>query len=103
MSKNIYKKSDTVKEMVNAIQEYATNKGIDLTNKIPDDVNRFDDVFQDGGEGRCEHFVDLTWGYASQFGEMEDYGKDGGFEDHVWLCIDSAMKKLQKRWNKPTQ
>jgi hypothetical protein len=89
-----------VKDMINGIESYAEKKGISLENNIPDDVNDFDDLFKDGGEERCEAFTDLSWDYALQFGVLEDYDNPHGFEDHVWKCINRAMKRLQKKYNK---
>jgi len=88
---------DTVSDMVSALEDYAEALGVSLPNAIPDDVNELDELFQDGGEGRCEHFTDLTWEYASQFGTMEDYDNPDGFQAHVWKCITPAIKKLQKK------
>ena len=94
-------KSEAVRKMIRGIEEYAERKNISLKNNIPDDVNKFDDLFQDGGEGRCERFCDFAYEYALQFGTFDDYEKgDGGFEGKLWSCINSAMAKLQKKYNK---
>jgi hypothetical protein len=100
MSKLHTTQKEAVNDMVNELNYYAEQSGIDLTNKIPDDVNDLDNIFNDGGMARCEHFSDIGWTYALQFGVIEDYGVDGGFEDRLWSCIDLAIKKLQKQWNK---
>ena len=92
-------KKNAVDDMIYGLEEYAYNENVLLKNNIPDDVNNFDDLFKDGGEGRCEHFTDLGWTYALQFGEIEDYDKENGFETHLWSCINTAMKKLQKKYN----
>jgi hypothetical protein len=99
MKPDIYQ-SNTIAEMIEGLESWAQEKEIDLTNKIPDNVNNLDELFQDGGEARCEHFTDLAWGYALQFGEIDDYKNDNGFESHRNICIDKAMKKLQKKYNK---
>jgi hypothetical protein len=91
------RKLDAVSNMVAELEKYAESKGVSLKGNIPDDVNDFDDLFQDGGEGRCEHFVDLSFEYAIKFGEIDDWKKPRGFEAHVWSCIESAMKKLTKK------
>jgi len=94
-------KVNTVRKMIMGIEEYAERKGISLENSIPDDVNKFDDLFNDGGEGRCEGFCDFGYEYALQFGTFDDYEKgDNGFEGKLWSCINSAMGKLQKKYNK---
>lgn len=88
-------KSLAVSEMIEALESYASEKGISLENKIPNDVNDFDDLFNDGGEGRCENFCDLGYEYSLQFGTFDDYEKgEGGFEGHLNGCIEVAMKKV---------
>jgi hypothetical protein len=94
-------KNNTVLNMVSALEEYAESKGVSLKDKIPDYVNKFDDLFVDGGEGRCEHFVDLSFDYAQNFGIIEDYSNPKGFEAHIWMCINPAMEK-RKKWGSAT-
>jgi hypothetical protein len=89
-----------VENMIESIENYAEKKGISLENNIPENVNDFDELFKDGGEGRCEYFTDLSWDYALPFGELEDYENPNGFMAHSWKCINRAMKKLQKKYNK---
>ena len=94
-------KAYTVRKMIKGNEEDAERKGDSLENSIPDDVNKFDDLFNDGGEGRCEEFCDFGYEYALQFGTFDDYEKgDNGFEGKLWSCINSAMAKLQKKYNK---
>lgn len=93
-------KTQTIKDMIFQIEEYAKDKNISLENNIPNNVNEFDDLFKDGGEGRCEHFADLSWEYASNFGKMEDYDNSKGFRAHSCDCIEKAMIKLQNKYNK---
>lgn len=97
-------KTQSVNDMVNGLNAYAEKLNVSLVNRIPEDVNKLDDVFNDGGEGRCEHFTDLSLAYALQFGtELEDYSAKNGVQAHSWKCINSAMKRLQKQWNKKTE
>ncbi len=98
--KLLTKKSHAVNGMIDALESYAEKLGISLENSIPEDVNDFDELFKDGGEGRCEYFTDNSLCYALQFGELEDYGVKGGCHEHSWACINSAMAKLQKKYNK---
>jgi hypothetical protein len=100
MEKLQIKKQETVDKMVNEIIDYASRKDIELWDNIPFDVNDFDILFNDGGEARCEHFTDLAWDYAFQFGVIDDYDNKNGFEAHRWRCVESAMKILQKEYNK---
>lgn len=93
-------KKDAVRDMIAGLEEYAKKRGVSLEGQIPDDVNRLDDVFNDGGVGRCEHFTDLALEYAIQFGTLEDYGDMHGAMAHQWTCIEMALRKLQEKYNK---
>lgn len=101
MTKLTVTKAHAVSDMVYTLNEYAEKLNVDLTNQIPEDVNDLDNIFNDGGEGRCEYFTDLAIPYGMQFGtDLEDYRLENGVQAHIWKCINSAMKKLQKQWNK---
>lgn len=52
------------------------------------EVDKLDDLFNDGGEVRCEEFTDLSWDYAFQFGVLES----DEFEKARWEAIDEAMR-----------
>ncbi len=93
-------KSEAVRNMIFGIEGYAKNKGISLKNSIPEDVNDFDDLFNDNGEGRHDYFTIESYNYSKQFGEFDDYENGNGCESHIHSCIESAMAKLQKKYNK---
>lgn len=90
------KKHETVNRMVNSLLGQAGHhygitslKGLTIKN-----FNYFlDDLFNDGGEVRCINFTDLAIEYALQFGEIESTP----FNNAQWSCIESAIKKIQKR------
>lgn len=91
-------KSQAVSDMIRNLEEYAKSVGVSLKGNIPADVNKLDDLFGDGGEGRCVHFTDWAFEYAGQFGMIGDWRNDNGFEAHKWTCIESAMKRLAEKW-----
>ena len=94
---NIYK-SEAVKNMISSLEGYATKKGVSLKGNIPDDVNKFDDLFDDNGEGRHDFFVMESYSYAKQFGDFDDYENGKGCEAHIHDCIESAMTKLRRKY-----
>jgi hypothetical protein len=95
---NITKK-ETIQIMLNAIVEEAERQNVNLSELDFDKenyqiVDALDDLFGDGGEARCEHFCDLAWKYALQFGEFAD----DKFEEKIWECIESAIDILKKKF-----
>jgi hypothetical protein len=81
---------ETVDKMVQTLLDRANAKGITLP--PVNDVNELDDIFNDGGEARCEHFADIAWDYALQFGKFES----DKFDAAQWSCIENAITKLNK-------
>ena len=85
---------DVVDEMVESLREAAEREGVDVED-IRDlfsrrDVNGLDDLFNDGGEVRCEHFADLAWDYAGDFGDMDS----SEFSDAQGSAIEEAMRQF---------
>lgn len=91
-------KKDAVNDMVMSLENYAKKKNVSLKGNIPDDVNKFDDLFDDNGEGRHDFFVIESYSYAKQFGDFDDYENGKGCEAHIDDCIESAMTKLRRKY-----
>ena len=86
-------KKQTVQKMVESLRRYAAENNKSLTGITILDFNTFlDDLFEDGGETRCERFVDLAWEYAGQFGPLDS----DGFNRAQWECIKKAVHELEK-------
>jgi len=98
MGKLDYLKKDTVKNMITSLELYAQENGFILKGNIPDDVNKFDDLFDDGGEGRHDYFVIESYNYAKQFGNFDDFENGNGCEAHIHSCIESAMTLLRRKY-----
>lgn len=85
---------DTVNEMIDSLKEQAKQHDVseaDIRTLFKDKrINDLDDLFNDGGEVRCEYFGDLAFEYALQFGTFESKG----FEEARWKAIELAMKKF---------
>lgn len=83
---------ETVDEMVKSLKYEADNYGIkeESIRKLfaNQEINSLDDLFGDGGEVRCESFVDLALDYAVQFGEFD--GTE--FHEALWDAISKAME-----------
>jgi len=86
---------ETAMYMADRLIDKARLENVDLQGIKPDiSFNGFlDDAFQDGGEVRCEHFADLAWTYAGQFGPLESEG----FEQARWDCIIAAIREVNRR------
>lgn len=63
---------------------YARKHGVQLEDFVPEDINNLDDAFEDGGEIRCVHFVDILAEYAIQFGALES--------EAFYDALDEAME-----------
>lgn len=59
-------------------------------------VSSMDNVFLDGGEFRCEGFMDIAIPYALNFGELES----DTFYDALWECVDETFKKIKEESEK---
>jgi hypothetical protein len=82
----------TVKRMAESLMNKAEEHSVDLSGVTIGNFNCYlDDAFSDGGETRCEHFVDLAWEYASGFGEFA--GDE--FEEAQWIAIEEAIVLVQ--------
>jgi hypothetical protein len=87
-------KEEAVKRMVDSLLYQAEYHNKSLEGLTIENMNYFlDDLFEDGGEIRCEKFTDLAMEYALQFGELES----SPFNNKQWDCIKSAIKIISRR------
>lgn len=87
-------KKETVERMVKSLLYQAEHHEKSLEGLTARNMNEFlDDLFNDGGEIRCEKFTDLAMEYSLQFGELESIP----FYDKQWSCIESAIEIINKR------
>lgn len=81
----------------NSLLNKAKQHNIILPELTLDNFNTvLDDLFNDGGEVRCVHFIDLTNKYACRFGPIESTK----WEEARWPCIEKAIELVNKRRNK---
>lgn len=86
---------ETVDKMIESLEERAEHFEVHLNGINSKNFNTFlDDLFEDGGEVRCEYFTDLTFDYALQFGEFES----NGFESARWQAIEMALNVLSVKY-----
>ena len=72
-----YKKlfEEVTDKMADSLIEEALLEEKSLEDLSIDNFNSFlDDLFEDGGEVRCEKFGDLAWEYSLKFGALESTG-----------------------------
>lgn len=87
-------KKEVVKSMVESLTYQAEYHNKSLEGLTIENFNIFlDDLFNDGGEIRCEKFGDLAMEYALQFGELESTP----FTNKQWDCIEAAIKIINRR------
>lgn len=91
------KLDDAIESMIAALESELDQRDIAYaTVAAVDNVNSIDDVTDHCGEVRCEHFADLAWEYAGQFGE---FGSDD-FEKAQWRAVLASWKEFKKRHRK---
>ena len=87
-------KKETVNKMVNSLFYQAEKHDVSLKGINTDNWQWFlDDLFNDGGEIRCENFIDLSIGYSLQFGEFESIP----MMNKHWECCIVAIKIIEKK------
>ena len=87
-------KQEAVSKMVESLLYQAEYHEKSLKGMTIKNFNSFlDDLFNDGGEIRCEKFTDLAMEYALQFGEIESTP----FNNKQWSCIESAIETIEKK------
>lgn len=81
----------TAHEMIESLKYEAKQHGVsddDIRKLFANhDINSLDDLFNDGGEVRCEQFGDLAFEYALQFGEFDSIE----FHNARWDAMKLAM------------
>lgn len=86
--------NQTIEDMADSLMAHAEFEEKDLSGLTTDNFNTFlDDLFEDGGETRCERFADLAWEYSLRFGTLESLGQSNA----QWKCIEAAILEIQKR------
>ena len=88
-----------VLKMVESLLEAARREDVDMNALAKINTTNFnvllDDLFNDGGETRCERFCDLGWEYSLQFGHLES----AGCEAAQWSCVEAAINEIWRRLN----
>lgn len=86
-------KYETARRMSNSLLAEALLRNVSLSGLTIENFNTFlDDAFNDGGEVRCEKFVDLALSYSTTFGEIESDAE----ERARWGCIEMAFDLLRR-------
>lgn len=87
----------TALKMATSLIEQAEAAEVDLRGLTIDNFNTFlDDLFNDGGEVRCERFGDLADPYALEFGPLES----AAFDNARWPCFERAIEIVNERLNR---
>lgn len=82
-----------VDRMVIALNAEAKRAGVDegdVRKALKEDINYLDDVFDDVGVARVEHFVDLGMDFASEYGSIDS----SLFDDVLWDLIEEAIDRF---------
>lgn len=89
-----YSLEGTARKMATSLIAQAEQAEVDLTGLTIDNYNEFlDDLFNDGGEVRCEYFGDLAIPYALEFGKLES----PEFDKARWPCFERAIEIVNGR------
>lgn len=90
---NEEKFNEVVDRMVTALKAEAKRAGVaegDVRKALKEDINYVDDVFNDRGVARCEHFVDLGMDFASEYGSINS----SLFDDVLWDLVEEAINRF---------
>lgn len=94
------KRKETIKRMAESLVEQAIQNDVDLFGMTLENFNWYlDDAFNDGGQVRCERFLDIGAEYAFQFGEVES----PPFDKKMEIVVPAAIKKAVKLYRKQTR
>ena len=81
-------------KMADSLIEQAIIHNVDLSKLSIDNFNDYlDDVFNDGGEIRCESFTDLASEYSLNYASFDSVQH----HNLNWKCIEEAIKIIQQR------
>ena len=87
----------TAERMITALEKRLKEEGAELNDldfSSPENLHTSIDEIDPTGQIRCEDFMDHSWEYAGQFGELED----DEFEDAQWRCLEVATQILRERF-----
>lgn len=88
------KQKDVINDMVKSLMFHAKYYDKSLDGITEENYSDFlDDLFDDGGEIRCEYFTDLAIEYSLQFGELESMIAMGMRNE----CVKRAVKQINKK------
>lgn len=91
------KLAQVAETMADSLLEEAERQGVPLESLqglSKDNFNSLlDDVFQDGGEARCERFTDLGWEYSLQFGALESTAQSNA----QWKAIQAGVRVFNRK------
>lgn len=90
---NEEKFNEVVDRMVTVLKAEAKRAGVDegdVRKALNEDINHLDEVFNDGGVARVEHFVDLGMDFASEYGSIDS----SLFDDVLWDLIEEAIDRF---------
>ncbi|GAB6427850.1 hypothetical protein bcgnr5372_38220 [Bacillus luti] len=97
---------ETTNKMITSLEKAAEKHNVSLAGITLNNFNSFlDDLFNDGGDIRCEQFADLSWSYAKQYGKFPG----DAFMNANARAVEEAVKILEKKYpaprkdNKPKQ
>ena len=89
--------AQTAERMITALEKRLKEEGAELNDldfSSPENLHTSIDEIDPTGQIRCEDFMDHSWEYAGQFGELED----DEFEDAQWRCLEVATQILRERF-----
>jgi hypothetical protein len=96
-----YTMERAVGKMVESLLDAAKSNGKSLKGLTYENFNTFlDDLFNDGGEIRCEQFTDLAIDYALQFGELESDSFNVAQHKCIKKAIEMIAGLIQNGWEK---
>lgn len=85
----------TARKMADSLIGKAKERGVDLRGLTANNFNWFlDDLFEDGGEVRCEYFTDLAMPYAIKNGGPIESTE---FDEIRWPIIERAIEIVGER------
>lgn len=91
-----YYLTDTAEKMADSLINWADEDQKQALKALTvDNFNDLlDEIFQDGGETRCERFCDLGWEYSCQFGKLESPAQEAAHWKVIQLAIEIVVKDL---------
>ena len=84
-------------QMIRALETRLREEGIQLDEldvSSPENLHTSIDQIDPTGEIRCEDFMDHSWEYAGQYGELGD----NEFVNAQWRCLEVATQMLREEF-----